>query len=192
MTNKIRIIVADDQPMIREGLRISLERSGQIDIVAEAEDGYAATLAVNTQKPDLVILDSNLRKLETYDAIARIRSQNPGTRILLMVVNKEMFEIQAFLELGVAGFIAKTAMPLEYLNAVQALVGGGTYFSNTLVSSFFAQKRVGLTNANVFGLTSRETEILRFICSGFSNKDIARRFKLSVRTVELMKRSVAS
>jgi len=58
------------------------------------------------------------------------------------------------------------------------------YFSNSLVSSFFAQKRVGLTNANVFGLTSRETEILRFICSGFSNKDIARRFQLSVRTVE--------
>lgn len=184
MTNKIRIIVADDQPMIREGLRISLERSGQIEIVAEAEDGYAATLAVNTQKPDLVILDSNLRKLETYDAIARIRSQNPGTRILLMVVNKEMFEIQAFLELGVAGFIAKSALPLEYLNAVQALIGGGTYFSNSLVSSFFVQKRAGLTNANVFGLTSRETEILRFICSGFSNKDIARRFQLSVRTVE--------
>jgi two-component system, NarL family, nitrate/nitrite response regulator NarL len=183
-TIKTRVIIADGQPIIREGLRISLERGGLINVVGEAEDGYAATLAANTYQADVIILDAGLRKLECFECVTRIRQQSPATRILVTFMSEDPFEIQSFVEAGVSGFIAKTAAPQEYLNAVQALMGGGNYFSRTLVNSLFSQKRAHRSGANVFGLTSRETEILRFICGGFSNKDVARRLDLSVRTVE--------
>ena len=182
--NKTSVVVADTQPIIREGLRISLERAGDIEVVAEAEDGFAATLAANTHRPDVVILDATLRKLECFDVVTRIRAQCPDTRILVTFLSEDPFEIQAFVEAGVAGFIAKTAAATEYQNAVRTLMGGGTYFSNTLMQAMFNQRRASRGGANIFGLTSRETEVLRFICGGFSNKDIARRLELSVRTVE--------
>jgi two-component system, NarL family, nitrate/nitrite response regulator NarL len=181
---KINVIVADGQPIIREGLRISLERGGDILVVAEAEDGYAATLAANTHMPNVIILDSALRKLDCFEVVKRIRMQVPEARILITFLSEDSFEIQAFVEAGVAGFIAKTAAPQEYQNAVRTLVGGGSYFSNTLMTSLFNQKRIMRSGANLFGLTARETEILRLICGGFSNKDVARRLQLSVRTVE--------
>lgn len=181
---KINVIVADGQPIIREGLRISLERGGDILVVAEAEDGYAATLAANTHMPNVIILDSALRKLDCFEVVKRIRAQVPEARILITFLSEDSFEIQAFVEAGVAGFIAKTAAPQEYQNAVRTLVGGGSYFSNTLMTSLFNQKRIMRSGANLFGLTARETEILRLICGGFSNKDVARRLQLSVRTVE--------
>jgi DNA-binding NarL/FixJ family response regulator len=184
MSNPIRIVVADAQPIIREGLRLSFEREGQIEVVAEAEDGYAAMLAVSAQRPDVVILDSDLRKLDCHDAVTRIRAQSPQTRILVTYMARELFEIHAFVEAGVAGLIAKTATPREYAQAVQTLHCGGSFFPGALVGQLFAPRRAGRLATNVFGLSARETEILRFICSGFSNKDIARRLALSVRTVE--------
>lgn len=183
-TDKTTVIVADTQPIIREGLRTALERSGDIEVVAEAEDGYAATLAANSYRPNVIILDATLRKLECFDVVTRIRAQCPETRILVTFLSEDPFEIQAFVEAGVGGFIAKTAAPTEYQNAVRSLMGGGTYFSNTLMQAMFGQRRSTRGGANIFGLTSRETEVLRFICGGFSNKDIARRLDLSVRTVE--------
>jgi two-component system, NarL family, nitrate/nitrite response regulator NarL len=184
LPEKINVLVADGQPIIREGLRISLERGGDILVVAEAEDGYAATLAASTHLPQVIILDSALRKLDCFEVVKRIRNQVPDARILITFLSEDSFEIQAFVEAGVSGFIAKTAAPQEYQNAVRTLVGGGSYFSNTLMTSLFNQKRIMRSGANLFGLTARETEILRLICGGFSNKDVARRLQLSVRTVE--------
>jgi DNA-binding NarL/FixJ family response regulator len=181
---KITVVVADGQPIIREGLRISLERSGEIDVVAEADDGYAATLAASSYRPAVIILDANLRKLETFEVVTRIRTQSPETRILVTFLSEDPFEVQAFVDAGVGGFIAKTATPTEYQNAVRTLMGGGSYISNALMQSVFGQRRTSRGGANIFGLTARETEILRLICGGFSNKDIARRLDLSVRTVE--------
>jgi DNA-binding NarL/FixJ family response regulator len=181
---KVRIVVADGHPIIREGLRTALERHGLYEVVAEAEDGYAATLVANAQKPDVIILDSGLRKLECYDVVTRIRAQSPTTRILVTFISHEAFEIQALIEAGVSGFVNKTAMPQEFHNAVQALMGDGTYFSGSLATHLYARRNTRQMLHNSFGLTNRETEVLRFICSGFSNKDVARRFQLSVRTVE--------
>ena len=172
---KVRIVVADGHPIIREGLRTALERHGLYEVVAEAEDGYAATLVANAQKPDVIILDSGLRKLECYDVVTRIRAQSPTTRILVTFISHEAFEIQALIEAGVSGFVNK---------AVQALMGDGTYFSGSLATHLYARRNTRQMLHNSFGLTNRETEVLRFICSGFSNKDVARRFQLSVRTVE--------
>ena len=183
-TDKITVIVADSQPIIREGLRISLERNGDIEVIAEAEDGYAATLAANSYRPNVIILDATLRKLETFDVVTRVRAQCPETKILVTFMSEDPFEVQAFVDAGVGGFIAKTAAPTEYMNAVRTLIGGGSYISNTLMQSVLGQRRTSRGGANIFGLTSRETEILRLICGGFSNKDIARRLDLSVRTVE--------
>lgn len=184
MSEKTRIAIADAQPIIREGLRISLERDGDVEVVAEAGDGYAAALAVSSQRPDVVILDADLRKLDTHEAVTRIRAQSPQTKVLISYVSKEAFEIQAFIEAGVSGFISKTATPREYAQAVRTIACGGVYFSSALMGQLFSTRKQCRGGLNSYGLTARETEILRFICGGFSNKDIARRLDLSVRTVE--------
>lgn len=181
---KIRIVVADCHPIIREGLRTALERYGLYEIVAEAEDAYAATMIANAQKPDVIILDSGLRKLECYDVVTRIRAQSPATRILVTFISHGAFDIQALIEVGVSGFVNKTAMPHEYHNAVQALMGDGSYFSGSLATHLYSHRNTRQMLYNSFGLTYRETEVMRLICRGFSNKDVARRFQLSVRTVE--------
>jgi DNA-binding NarL/FixJ family response regulator len=184
IVERITIIVADSQPIIREGLRTALERGGDMIVVAEAEDGFSAPLATYSVQPNVVILESGLKRLDCLDAVKRIRLQAPATRILITFLAEDCFEIQAFVEAGVAGFIAKSASPQEYQNAVRTLVGGGSYFSKSLMNSIFSQKRMMRSGANLYGLTNRETEILRLICGGYSNKDVARRLDLSVRTVE--------
>lgn len=180
----VRIVVADAQPMIREGLRISLERQGTFHVVAQAENGQEALLASSASRPDILVLDSNLKRIPSLELVARLAQTQSQTRIIVMFPLHESNEMQAFMEAGAHGFVSKAAAPVEFINAVQAAMGGGTYFSQSLARLALQTKRVTAAPMTSFGLTGREVEILRFICGGFSNKDIARRLDLSVRTVE--------
>lgn len=184
MHQKVRIVVADGQPIIREGLRISLERQGAFQIVAEAGNGQEALLASNASRPDILILDATLRRIGSLELVTRLVETQPQLRIIVMFPLGDASEMQAFIEAGAHGFVSKAASPVEFINAVNAALGGGTYFSQSLAQAAFRKRRVAAGSAASFGLTGREIEILRFICGGFSNKDIARRLELSVRTVE--------
>jgi two-component system, NarL family, nitrate/nitrite response regulator NarL len=184
MNEQVRVILADGQPILREGLRVALERNGRIGVVAEAEDGYAAVLAALTHRPDVLILDTEIRKLECVETINRIRAQAPQVGLLVTVMALDPIEIHYLARAGANGFIVKTAHPQEYVNAVLAIAGGGSYFSGSIASRLFQLQERSAKGLNTFGLSEREIEILRLICQGFANKDIARRCGLSVRTVE--------
>jgi DNA-binding NarL/FixJ family response regulator len=180
----VRIVVADAQPMIREGLRISLERQGAFQVVAQAENGQGALLASSASRPDILVLDSNLKRIASLELVARLAQTQSLLRIIVMFPLGETNEMLAFMEAGAHGFVSKAAAPVEFINAVHAAMGGGTYFSQSLARIAFQKRRIAAAPMASFGLTGREVEILRFICGGFSNKDIARRLELSVRTVE--------
>jgi two-component system, NarL family, nitrate/nitrite response regulator NarL len=180
----VRIVVADGQPIIREGLRISLERQGAFLIVAEAENGQEALLASTASRPDILLLDANLKRIGSLELVTRLVETQSQLRIIVMFPQNETTEMQAFMEAGAHGFVSKAASPIEFINAVHAAMGGGTYFSQSLARLAFHKRRIAADSVTGFGLTGREIEVLRFICGGFSNKDIARRLDLSVRTVE--------
>jgi DNA-binding NarL/FixJ family response regulator len=184
MTEKTRVVLADGHPFIREGLRLALERSEKITVVAEAEDGYAAALAARSQRPDVVILDSAISKLDCVETINRILLNGYRPGILVIISSIDPVELNYLMRAGANGLLVKTANPCEYVNAVLSVSGGGSYFSSPITSHLFTQQERLSRGANAFGLTDREIEVLRLICQGFSNKDIARRCDLSVRTVE--------
>lgn len=185
MSDTIRIVIADAHPMMREGLRATLDKVADFKVVAEAGDGYAAVLATASHGADVVVLDSALPRLDGYETIVRLRAQNPDLRILVSLNANETFDVQEFVQAGANGILARNTAASEFTTAIRALSSGGAYFSNALLMSLMnrSQKKGG-GQVNMFGLTSRELEILRQIGSGFSNKDIARRLELSVRTVE--------
>jgi DNA-binding NarL/FixJ family response regulator len=180
----VRIVVADGQPIIREGLRILLERQGAFQIVAEAENGQEALLASSASRPDVLVLDAGLKRITSLELVTRLLETQSQLRIIVMFPLGETAGMQAFMEAGAHGFVSKAASPVEFINAVHAAMGGGTYFSQSLARLAFQKRRIAAEPVAGFGLTGREIEILRFICGGFSNKDIARRLDLSVRTVE--------
>jgi DNA-binding NarL/FixJ family response regulator len=181
---KLRILIADAQPITREGLRISLERDPRFHVIAEAEDGQGAAHGVLAFRPDLVVLDQQIKRLEAMDVASRILGAQPKLPVLVTFHEADRFAISAFLELGVKGFITKSAPTQEYLSAVHALAGGGAYFSVPLLEVLVGTPRLVKGPNRAFGLTEREVEVLTLIGAGFSNKDIARRLALSVRTVE--------
>lgn len=190
MTEKTRVLLAYSHPMIREGLRLALERSGQIQVVAEAEDGYAATLAASAQRPDIAIIDGDIRKLECAETVKRLSALPFRPGILVSLVAVSPIDIHYLARAGANGFVVTTAHAQEYINAILAIRTGGSYLSGAIASGIFASQARTARGLNAFGLTPRELEILRLICQGFSNKDIARRCELSVRTVETHRFSI--
>lgn len=181
---RVRIVIADAHPITREGLRISLEREAEFSVVGEAQDGQAAALAALSNHPDIIILDSALKRLDSLTLVGRLRAQLPGLGVLVTFPGDDPVALHAFAEAGVCGFLTRMATPAEYTNAVHTVLGGGTYLSNPLVAGMLGQKRLHRGLPGAFGLTAREIEILRLICDGYSNKEVARRLDLSVRTVE--------
>ncbi|WP_284178551.1 response regulator transcription factor [Rhabdaerophilum sp. SD176] len=184
MNEKTRVVLADRHPFIREGLRLALERSERISVVAEAEDGYAAALAAKSQKPDVVILDSAITKLDCVETINRILLNGYRPGIVVIIDSIDPVELHYLIRAGANGLLVKTASPCEYVNAVLSVSSGGSYFSSPITGHLFVQQERLSRGTNAFALTDREVEVLRLICQGFSNKDIARRCDLSVRTVE--------
>ena len=131
-----------------------------------------------------VVCLAGLTRLDAYETTARLRMLNPAPRVIICYVQEDAFEVQQLVQAGATGFIAKDANPGEFANAVRAVSGGGTYFPNALASALFSLQGKALGGCNVYGLSQRETEILRFLADGSSNKEVARRLGLSVRTVE--------
>lgn len=181
---KTRVLIVDSQPFVRQGIKACLNATGHCDVVGEAADGYAAILAANSCRPDLVILEATITGMTTYETVKRLRKLDENIRILICFNSEDPFEIHELLQAGAGGVLQKNAEPAELINAVRAVAGGGSYLTGNLVSRVFSASTQTSTGINLYGLTQRETEILRFVADGMSNKETANRLNLSVRTVE--------
>jgi DNA-binding NarL/FixJ family response regulator len=180
----IRILIADDHPMFRFGLRALLATETDLEVVGEATHGQEAVTLAASLKPDLVLMDINLPHLNGIEATRQILQQNPGIGILIIT----MFEddtIFAALQAGARGYILKGAEGEETLRAIRAAANGESIFSPAVaqrLSHFFAQSSTQTTIAFP-DLTPRERDILRLIAQGLTNTSIADRLVLSPKTV---------
>jgi DNA-binding NarL/FixJ family response regulator len=181
----VRILIADGHPIVREGLKAALTRVTAFEVVAEAGDGYATLLGVRSHRPHLLLLDAHMDGIDAFDTITRAISIHPDLKVLVSYLSENPFEVRQLVRAGACGFIGKTASAPDFCNAVQTIIGGASYFSQSITTALFGRDGPSpAPHLNVLGLSMRETEVLRYIASGFSNKDIARRLDLSVRTVE--------
>ncbi len=182
----IRVLVADDHTIVRDGLVALLNGSGDCQVVAQASDGVTAVdLAMKTQ-PDVVVVDISMPKLNGIEVVRRLTKELESTRILVLTMHAEEEYVMHVVRAGAAGFLLKDSASAEMLAAVRALASGRGYFG-THASKVLAQQ-VQKPHAQLEDpyrdLTSREREVFHLIVEGMTTKEIARQLGTSTKTAE--------
>jgi len=186
---KIKILIADDHSVVREGLRAVLGGVADFDVVAESSDGEEAVRITGEKKPDVVILDISMPKVNGIEAARRIRKQHPGTKVLIFTIHENEEYVYQMVASGANGYILKDSGKNDIIAAIRAIHSGGRFFSpgvsKLIIDEFARRSRGGRVRQTpgTSGLTHRESEILQYIASGLTNAEIAQKLFLSVRTV---------
>ncbi|MTV41892.1 response regulator [Duganella radicis] len=178
MTNTIKILLVDDHPLVRDGLRARLEAMPQFAVVAEA-GGAAEALEQAARHPiDLVLMDINMRGTNGIEATALFRQAFPHIAVLILSMHDKVEYVSQAIQAGARGYVLKDAPGKDIVVAIETVMSGGIYYSAALA------RQLAQPQNQDNQLTSREHEVLRHIANGESNKQIARALDLSVRTVE--------
>ncbi len=180
---KVRVVVADDHPLYREGVVRALKASGQVEVVAEAEDGRVALAALQEHLPDVAVLDYKLPGLDGLALTHAVVRDGLPTRVLLLSALTEGGIVYQALETGAAGYLAKEAHRDEIVDAVLACARGENILSSELASGLVSEIRLRSNDDSPI-LTEREHEILKLIASGKSLPEIAKELYLGVTTVK--------
>ncbi len=183
----IRVLLADDHGLVRAGIRALLQDLGGFEIVAEAGTGREALNLVKEHRPEVVLMDVMMPELNGLDATARIVSQFPNVRVLILSMNSsEEYVLQA-LKAGASGYLLKNVSPAELERALRDVVAGEMVLSPAVSRHVIAAylERVGGISSSLDRLTLRQREILQLVAEGHSTKEIARKLDISAKTVEM-------
>ncbi len=183
---EIRILLVDDHPILRAGLRAMLSYVDDMNVVGEAQDGQEALDQVAALQPDVVVMDVAMQGMNGLDATRAITERYPRTRVLVLSQHEDRQYVLPLLQAGAAGYIMKRALSTDLIRAIQAVYQGETYLHPS-VSSIVLEEMLGSRHpeqADPDALTNRETEILKHIVMGKTNTQIAATLCLSVKTVE--------
>lgn len=184
----IRVLIADDHAVVREGIRSVLGRDSGFEIVGEAVDGRRAVTLSRKLEPDVIVLDLSMPELSGFEAAEQIRRAAPKTRILVLSIHDREEYVTRSAEAGAHGYLRKDSSPVELRDAVRLLAGGKCYFTAPVeAAGCRGTADPGPTAAGrgrMAQLTCREREMLIEIARGRSNKEIAAHYAISVRTVE--------
>jgi DNA-binding NarL/FixJ family response regulator len=188
MSGKKTIVIADDHRILREGLRAMLASDSGYSIIGEAEDGLEAIKTIEKHKPDLVLLDLSMPRMNGLDAIREIRKRCPETKILALTVHKSDEYILAALQAGAHGYELKDATRSELLMAIDNVLKGTSYLSpqvsEKVIEGYLIGRKTVKSSSGWDTLTQREREILKMIAEGHKNKEIAEYLCISLKTVE--------
>jgi len=185
---KIRIIIADDHIVLREGMRNLLEREKDLEVVGEASDGQECVKLVSELKPDVVLMDIVMPQLNGVEATRQIKRLHSTTNVLILTAYSDIRYILGLLEAGACGYLLKSAHSSELIGAIRSVHSGDSVL-DPMVTQKLLQRVAGLTPGIYKAKTQeqlsyRQTEVLKLAAKGMSNKDIADVLSLSVRTVK--------
>ena len=186
----IRLIVADDHPVVRFGVRNMLMAEPGFDVVSEAEDGDVAITQVLEHEPDVLLLDLQMPRLPGLEAMRAIMSRSPRVKIILLTSTVSTQQIIEALQIGARGIVLKDSVAGDLGEAIRAVASGDYWIGGERVVNLvmalheLMQKAAAVPERKTFGLTPREMEVVSSIVEGCSNKDIAKQYTISEETVK--------
>lgn len=183
MTETIRLLIADDHPVVRDGLVAILSTQPDFEVAAVAEDGQQAVELVADLRPDVILLDLEMPRLDGAEAIRQMRAADPHVRVIVFTAYDTDERILAAVQAGAQGYLLKGAPRQELFRAVRVVHGGGSLLEPVIASKLLRQVSRE-AEAEVESLTSREQEVLQLMAQGLQNKEIAAQLVISERTVK--------
>lgn len=188
--NKLRVLLADDHEMMREGLKLLVNRQTDMECVGEADNGRAAVALARKLKPDIVVMDISMPEINGLKATERLRTLCPEIKVLTLTRHAAGAYLRKLLKAGASGYLLKKSAPGELVLAIRAVAAGNIYLdpamAGRVISDVFGRHAAGGAPADK-DLSGREEEVLRLIAWGYAHKEIAARLDISVKTVEVYK-----
>ncbi|SFV14431.1 MULTISPECIES: response regulator transcription factor [unclassified Methylobacterium] len=186
--DRIRVVLADDHPVVLAGIRTLLSVDPGIELVGEAGNGTDALSIITGLRPDVAVIDVSMPGINGLELTERATRDCPGVRLLVLTVHEDVAYVQPLLHAGARGYLLKRSAPEDLPRAVRAIAAGGIYLDPAIARHAMGDPAGGAEPGDAGeALSSRETEVLRLIAQGFSNKEIARRIDVSVKSVETYK-----
>jgi DNA-binding NarL/FixJ family response regulator len=182
----IRILIADDQELVRTGFRVVLEAASDLEVVGEAADGLIALEAAATLRPDVVLMDIRMPNLDGIEATRRLTAGDDPPRVLILTTFDLDDYVHDAVRAGASGFLLKDVRPAELVDAIRLIAGGNALLAPNALARLLGRYATPPppNGAALPALTEREREILQLVAEGKSNKEIAARLVISIKTVE--------
>lgn len=186
--NKIRVVIADDHTIVREGVRLLLEAQPDIEVVGEAADGREAIAVIREQHPDVAAMDIQMPNLNGLDATRVIKQEFPQVQILVLTMYESDEYFFQTLAAGASGYVLKKAASADLMTAIRAVSQGNVFLypsvARRLVSDYLTRVNAGEEQGSYDGLTAREREVLKLIAEGHTNQSIGEKLVISPSTVQ--------
>ena len=185
--SKIRVLIADDHTLVREGIAAFLKLCDDIEVIAEASDGLEAIEKVKKFTPDVVLMDISMPKLGGLEATVEIKKMNPDTKILVLTQYDDKEYISRFLKAGVSGYLLKKAVGSELISAIRAVNKNEFYLFSSIaskvVAGYLGKDRETAMEDPYEKLTDREKQVLKLVAEGYTHKEIGDMLSISTKTV---------
>ena len=187
----LKIMLAEDHETVREGLRLIINQQADMEVCGEAGDGFAAVKMAQELQPDVIVMDVTMPEMNGLQATKKIKKLSPHLKILTMTRHTDDGYLQELLRAGASGYVLKQSASAELLRAIRVVAAGNNYLDPTIAGrvmvGYAGKAARTASTSNESTLTERESEVLRQIAWGYSNKEIAQRLIVSVKTVEAHK-----
>lgn len=191
MTDRIRVVLADDHPIVLAGLRNLIEIEPDLELVGEATSGQSARKLIQNKLPDVAIIDISMPEISGITLARRLADDCPNVRVIILTLYEERSFLKQALAAGVKGYVLKRSAAENLVSAIRAAKSGDLYidpsFGQETMESLAAQPSRTPRNGDALGLTDREASVLRYSAQGLTIKEIAARLELSSKTVETYK-----
>ncbi len=181
----VKIMIADDHSMIREGLKNLLELDGDIQVISEAVDGEDCLDKLQVVKPDVLLLDINMPKKNGLEVLKTLKSRRSKLKVLVLTVHNEIEYLMKAVDIGVNGYVLKDSESAELKKAIFTVADGETYIQPSLIPALNAKMIETNKDAEkIKSLTKRELDVLKLLAVGMFNKEVGKRLEISERTVK--------
>jgi DNA-binding NarL/FixJ family response regulator len=181
----IRVMVVDDHPVWRDGIRIDLERNGDAVVVAEAADGGEAIIKAREEMPDVILMDLQLPTVKGAEATRRIVEDSPHAKVLILSASGEEVDVMEAVKAGACGYLLKSTRTEDVVDAIKRVSQGESVFSPSLAGMVLQEfRRMASKDLAEPNLTARENEVLVLVAKGYTYREIAEKLFLSIKTVQ--------